>query len=252
MKKRNLIVFYSCLLIFVYSILACGKLHKESKPITNNDKILSYAVDIKKQSLNFYLKNKEDSNYLSFAALKQDFEKQGKHMNFAMNGGMFKKDFSPQGLYIEDGSILSPIDTFKTKAGNFYLQPNGIFYISKDDEAFVVSTKNFEENNNIKHATQSGPLLLIDGNYHPAFREGSSNLHIRNGVGILPDGKLLFAMSNSKINFYDFATFFKENGCKNALYLDGFVSRTYLPSKGFHDLDGNFGVIIAEDSNTNN
>lgn len=53
-------------------------------------------------------------------------------------------------------------------------------------------------------------------------------------------------MSKQKINFYDFATFFKNKGCENALYLDGYVSRIYLPSKNWKQLDGNFGVIIAE------
>jgi len=28
-------------------------------------------------------------------------------------------------------------------------------------------------------------MLLINGEYHPAFNEGSSNLNIRNGVGVL-------------------------------------------------------------------
>jgi uncharacterized protein YigE (DUF2233 family) len=33
--------------------------------------------------------------------------------------------------------------------------------------------------------------------------------------------------------------------CQNALYLDGFVSRTYLPEKAWKQVDGNFGVIIG-------
>ena len=65
-------------------------------------------------------------------------------------------------------------------------------------------------------------------------------------MGILPDGKVLFAISEDKVNLYDFALWFKNKGCKNALYLDGFVSRIYLPSKNRQQADGNFGVIIAE------
>ncbi len=88
-------------------------------------------------------------------------------------------------------------------------------------------------------------MLLIDGELHSKFRKGSKNLHIRNGVGILPDGKIICAMSKEKINFYDFATFFKQQGCQNALYLDGFVSRMYLPEKEWEQMDGDFGVIIG-------
>ena len=101
-------------------------------------------------------------------------------------------------------------------------------------------------NPDIMYATQSGPMLVINNNIHPVFVKGSKNLHVRNGVGVLPDGKLLFAMSKDVITLYDFAEFFKSHGCKNALYLDGFVSRTYLPKEKWEQLDGNFGVIIGE------
>ena len=53
-------------------------------------------------------------------------------------------------------------------------------------------------------------------------------------------------MSKKKINFYDFVSYFKQKGCKNALYLDGFVSKTYLPSKNWIQKQGKFGVIIGE------
>jgi len=88
-------------------------------------------------------------------------------------------------------------------------------------------------------------MLVIDGDINPAFKQGSNNLNIRNGVGILPDGKIVFAMSKEQISFYDFAGYFKSQGCKNALYLDGFVSQTYLPEKSWIQTDGNFGVIIG-------
>lgn len=88
-------------------------------------------------------------------------------------------------------------------------------------------------------------MLLINGKIHSAFKKGSTNFHIRNGVGILPDNRVIFAMSKSKVNFYDFALYFKSLGCKNALYLDGYVSQTYLPEKNWIQTDGNFGVIIG-------
>jgi uncharacterized protein YigE (DUF2233 family) len=94
-------------------------------------------------------------------------------------------------------------------------------------------------------STQSGLMLIIDGEIHPAFKEGSSSLYVRNGVGILPDNRIVFAMSREAVNFYSFANYFKSLGCRNALYLDGFVSRTYLPEKDWTQLDGNFGVMIG-------
>jgi len=161
-----------------------------------------------------------------------------------MNAGMYKQDYSPQGLFIENKKLLHPLDT-SSGTGNFYLKPNGVFYITFDNTAIICTTTDFKDYGQIKYATQSGPMLLIDGQIHSAFKEGSTNLNIRNGVGILPDNTLVFAMSKKEINFYDFANYFKTLGCKNALYLDGLVSRTYLPAKNWTQIDGNFGVIIG-------
>lgn len=89
-------------------------------------------------------------------------------------------------------------------------------------------------------------MLLIDGEIHPKFNEGSKNVNVRNGVGVLEDGSVIFAISKEQINLFDFATFFKNKGCKNALYLDDFVSQAYVPSKGYIQKGGAFGVIIGE------
>lgn len=196
--------------------------------------------------MKFYWKDENNINYKNFQNLKSEIEEKKEELIFAMNGGMYNKDLSPQGLYIENGVTKSKIDTIKNGYGNFYLQPNGIFFLTNENKPGICTTKMYNNAENVKYATQSGPMLLIDGKIHHKFNEGSSNVHIRNGVGILPNGNLLFVMSKEKINFYDFATYFKQNGCENALYLDGFVSRTYLPSKNWKQLDGNFGVIIGE------
>ena len=121
-----------------------------------------------------------------------------------------------------------------------------VFFTSSNNlEAHVTSSDGFT-NENVKYATQSGPMLVINGTMHHRFIKGSENLNIRNGVGILPNGDVLFAISKDKINFYDFATFFMEKGCENALYLDGFVSKVYSPENQREDIGGTFGVIIAE------
>ena len=88
-------------------------------------------------------------------------------------------------------------------------------------------------------------MLVHDGQINVKLTKGSKNLNIRNGVGKLPNGNLLFAISKERINFYDFATYFKDNGCENALYLDGFVSRAYCPAQDWVQMGGKFGVIIG-------
>lgn len=209
-----------------------------------DETILAYEVDLKKQALHLFWKDNKDKPLKSIQNLKNFVESKQQTLLFAMNAGMYKSDFTPQGLYIENNKTLANIDT-GSGDGNFYLKPNGIFYITNKKLAIVCKTNDFVAQKDIKYATQSGPILLENGIINPAFKEGSVNLNIRNGVGILPNNHVLFAMSKKEINFYDFAKFFQIKGCKNALYLDGFVSRTYLPEKDWKQTDGNFGVMIG-------
>lgn len=234
--KSKIILLFTFVLIAIYAF-------KES-PEKENQNILSYEIDLASQNLKMYWKNEKGENYRNFKTLKNWASNNNQELVFAVNGGMYMEDRKPLGLYIENGKRITNLNTRKNSNGNFYLQPNGVFSIKNDSTAAVSVTNEFDSTN-VLYATQSGPMLLIDGEYHPAFNEGSKNLNIRNGVGILPNGKVIFAMSKKLINFYDFASFFKSKGCKNALYLDGYVSRTYLPQKDWDKGDGNFGVIIA-------
>ena len=232
-------------ILLSFLILCLSTLDAVSQAISN-DRFLAYEVNLNLQNLQMIWKGSNGKAVGNFKTLKQQLADDGKSLVFAMNGGMFRVDQSPQGLYIENGKELHQINKVQEAYGNFYMQPNGIFYITNQQEAVVVTTKDFDRTNDITFATQSGPMLLIDGNFHPAFNKGSSNLNIRNGVGVLPNGNLLFVMSKVEVNFYDFALFFKELGCQNALYLDGAVSRTYLPSQQWQQLEGGFGVMIFE------
>lgn len=210
----------------------------------SNEQVVVYQVNPKKEQVALYWKNEKNKNFGSLNNLKFWLDKNNKELLFAMNGGMYKRDYSPQGLFIQEGNIKSPIDT-TTASGNFYLKPNGIFYITNEKEAFVCKTEDYISNKNIQYATQSGPMLVVDGEIHKAFSKKSTNLNIRNGVGVLLNNDILFVMSKKEINFYEFAEYFKKLGCKNALYLDGFVSRVYCPKENWEQKDGNFGVIIG-------
>lgn len=229
------------LLLFVFTL---GTL-TSGGTLEDNEKFIDYRIDFKKQNLKFYWKDENDLPYKSIQNLKDWLDNRGQKLLFAMNGGMYKTDNSPLGLFIEETMVKSPLNE-KSAGGNFYLKPNGVFYITTDNQVTICTTENFKSNSKIKYATQSGPMLIINGHIHPAFKKGSANLNVRNGVGVLPNGQILFVMSKTGINFFDFAEYFKKAGCKNALYLDGFVSRTYLPGKNWIQTDGNFGVLIGE------
>ncbi len=206
--------------------------------------MLSYTVDLKSQDLQLYWKDDRGVILSSIQNLKTFVERKQRVLVFAMNAGMFNPAHWPQGLFIQQQKKITPLDTLSGE-GNFYLKPNGVFYVKTDSTAAICPTAAFKDDSQIQYATQSGPMLVIDGNIHPAFKKGSPNLNIRNGVGILPDGKVVFAMSKTAVNLYDFATYFKDLGCKNALYLDGAISRTYLPEQNWVQLDGVFGVMVG-------
>ena len=208
-----------------------------------NDFVI-FKTNPKIENVSFYWKDDNGVILKSIDHLKSKVERDKKILKFAVNGGMFEMTNSPKGLYIENFKILNPIDTLSGK-GNFYLNPNGVFYLTKNNDAKLIDTKAFKYDLNIKYATQSGPMLLVNEKINSIFKEDSPNVYIRNGVGILKDGNIVFIMSKRKVNFYNFASVFKELGCTKALYLDGFVSRTYYPEKKWIQKDGNFGVMIG-------
>jgi uncharacterized protein YigE (DUF2233 family) len=239
MKQKKIFILTSLLSI----VVATSFIYTTIKQPEDN-LFISYTTDPKKEDIKFYWKDDKKNRFGSIDNLKLRLSKNKQKLVFAMNGGMYKPDYSPQGLFIESTKTLSPLDT-SSGAGNFYLKPNGVFYIATNNTPAICSTTDFTNNGQIKYATQSGPMLVINNQIHPSFKEGSSNLNIRNGVGILQGNKIVFAMSKKEINLYDFAKYFKNLGCKNALYLDGLVSRTYLPEKNWTQTDGDFGVIIG-------
>ncbi len=209
-----------------------------------DENIISYTVDPKQHHLEFYWKDDSAKIIRSIQNLKSYVERTQSKLLFAMNGGMYMENNAPLGLFVQHKKTLSKLNT-SSGNGNFYLKPNGVFYVTVSDQPVVCTTDDYKDTGQVKFATQSGPMLVVGGQIHSAFKEGSQNVNIRNGVGVLPDGKAVFAMSKAGINFYDFASYFKTLGCKNALYLDGFVSRTYLPEKNWIQTDGNFGVMIG-------
>ena len=85
-----------------------------------------------------------------------------------MNGGMYDDNFSPVGLYIENGKELTRANTITltgtpSQIPNFYKKPNGVFFIG-DGEAGMIETGRFLAHRpKARFATQSGPMLLIDG-----------------------------------------------------------------------------------------
>jgi uncharacterized protein YigE (DUF2233 family) len=189
--------------------------------------------------------NGSDGAYGSFTKVNEALAETGQTLGFAMNAGMYHRDLAPVGLYIEEGVQAARIVT-RDGPGNFGMLPNGVFCIG---ETFrVIESRSFAESEpDCRFATQSGPMLVIDGQLHPKLLPDSDSTYIRNGVGVSEDGsRAVFAISNDRVNFHAFARLFRDDlGLPNALYFDGNISRLYAPQLDRHDAGFPMGPIVG-------
>jgi len=160
-----------------------------------------------------------------------------------MNAGIFEPDLTPTGLLISGGRELHPLN-IQDGAGNFFLKPNGVFFVTASG-AHVVETSEFRADG-VLEATQSGPLLLRAGVVHPSFKPGSTHRAIRNGVGVRRDGTIVLAISRDEVSLFDFAMLFRESlGCADALYLDGVISGLAVEGSSVDEDTGPFAAVLV-------
>ena len=208
---------------------------------------LSYStctVDPATERLELFLYDDKGDPYGSFVALEQAYP--GKTISFAMNAGMYQQDRSPVGYFVQDGTELHDLLTGASK-GNFGMLPNGVLCI-RPGQARVFETLVFEQmSSRCEFATQSGPMLVIDGALHPRFLPNSTSRFVRNGVGTTDSGdRAIFAISSQPVTFYEFARFFRDGlGLPLALYFDGNVSQMHAPGLGRSDDGRAMGPIVA-------
>lgn len=203
------------------------------------------TVDMRRADVRLFLRDGDGAVFGTFARIEETLP-EGDTLALAMNAGMFHADLRPVGLYIEEGTELARLVT-SDGPGNFGLLPNGVLCLS-DDHAAVIESRRFADlRPDCRFATQSGPMLVIDGALHPRFRPDSASLNIRNGVGVADDGRrMVLAISDEPVNFDHFARFFRDGlGMPNALYLDGRISRLHAPGIGRSDFGLPVGPIIG-------
>ena len=182
----------------------------------------------------------------SFVALEQVLRERAGDVLFAMNAGMFDDAGKPIGLAVSEGWEAMPINRRTDGGGNFHMQPNGVFLVRKDGRAEVVTTSAFKPADDIRLATQSGPMLVVDGRLNPRFDADGRSRYVRNGVGVDEAGEPVFAISDAPVSFGKFARLFRDElGCRDALYLDGSVSSLWDPAANRMDSFAPIGPMLV-------
>ncbi len=205
-----------------------------------------YAVctfDLRRYRIDTVLRAPDGQPYGSLDKFTRAAE--GAALVAAMNAGMYQPDLSPAGLYVEKGRMLKPANTAGGH-GNFHLKPNGVFYTSGERAGVLETGAYLRTKPAAESATQSGPMLVINGRIHPKISENGPSRKIRNGVGVANRHTAVFAISDEPVTFGEFARLFKDElGCANALFLDGSVSSLYAPALKRADGLLPLGPIVA-------
>lgn len=184
--------------------------------------------------------------YRQFDVLARELDEQGKTLVFAMNGGMYHDDRTPVGFYRDEYGDKATIN-INDGPGNFHLKPNGIFWLDDGLAGVTESQAYLDQAIDPDFATQSGPMLVINGELHPDLNPDGTSHKRRNGVGVSADGRQVhFVISDGQVTFHDFATLFRDRlDTPNALFLDGQVSRLYAPSLQRNESGLDLGPIVG-------
>lgn len=156
---------------------------------------------------------------------------------FAANAGIYDREFKPLGLYVEEGVTRRALNAAKPRgtSGNFSLQPNGVFYVDRAGNAGVMTTERWQQRApDARIASQSGPMLVIDGEVNAAFDAESQSEKIRSGVCAPSPRRVVFAVSETPVTFHRFASLLRDDaGCRDALFLDGTLSQLWTQQTGY-------------------
>jgi uncharacterized protein YigE (DUF2233 family) len=215
--------------------------------ILNDGTVTVCRVDLQHEQLQLYWRDDTGQPYRRISALRDTLAKQGKTLVFAMNGGMYRPDLKPVGLFVADGREMVPLNRH-TGPGNFSQQPNGVFLLDARGARVVTTDAYAQERPTPILATQSGPMLVHQGELttSPVMDPKSQSRRIRNGVCAPSANTAVFAVSESAVTFHEFAAFFRESlGCGEALYLDGSISSLYTPRLARPDQWFDIGPILA-------
>src|SRR5215470_5985720 len=148
-------------------------------------------IDLRRHAVRLFWRKPDGEPYGYLASLPVAQRSGG--LVFAMNAGMYAPDYRPDGIFYVAGETAGVLET-----GSFLTKRPAVDF-----------------------ATQSGPMLVVDGRLHPLFGRSHSR-KFRSGVGLRDEHTLAFVISEAEVTFSEFARLFRDRlKCDNALFLDG-------------------------------
>lgn len=251
MKSWRVAVVALVLIAAGVAMLSARASRAESEPacaarMFEGSRFIVCTFDAARHDLRLASRDGDGAHLRSFSALQTELGRDARRVRFAMNAGMFNDAGAPIGLYIAEGEERHPL-RLTDGPGNFHMKPNGVFWVSADGAAHVDTSEAFDaQRPAARWATQSGPMLLIDGEMHPRFAEDGASRLMRNGVGVRDGERAYFVISANFVSFGRFARFFRDElGCTDALFLDGSVSSLWAPELGRMDDDHLLGPMVV-------
>src|SRR5690242_12105038 len=141
MRNANAPSNFAAAIALVF-VVSRGAMALESRTLhAEQDDYRSGVVDLAQDSLELFWRDANGDPYRSIDALRRQAETDQRELLFATNAGMYDREYRPLGLTIADGKVLRPLNPARGGgAGNFGLQPNGIFYVDSQGEAGVIAT----------------------------------------------------------------------------------------------------------------
>jgi uncharacterized protein YigE (DUF2233 family) len=164
------------------------------------------TIDLRRHEIELVWRGADGQPYGSLSALARS--PAGRGVTVAMNAGMYHADLAPVGLYVEGGRQIQSAST-ANGPGNFHLKPNGVFYVASGTAGVLETRAYLRLAPKVEFATQSGPMLVIDGRIHPRFSEEGPSRKIRNGVGVRDSRTVVLAISDEPVSFGAFARLFR-------------------------------------------
>ena len=204
------------------------------------------TYDARRDELRLVSRDADGAYLRSFERLDGHLGADVARLRFAMNAGMYNDTGAPIGLFVADRAQEHRI-VLNDGPGNFHMMPNGVFWQDESGAVYVTPSDDYAASARTPlWATQSGPMLVIDGALHPRFQHDGPSRYVRNGVGVRDAQTAYFVISSGAVSFGRFARFFRDElGCDDALFLDGSVSSLWAPDIGRRDGNQELGPLIA-------